>query len=186
MEHRPYSMTSTFYWIEGFIWISSSLWFLFFLHFFFFFYHLWQKIACERNCTWLLWWTHQESWETWLAGLQIVLAVVTHNRPLWGRGLFLCGALFLTALVTSISHFCLGTAVFCFLPITLLELKKKNRRNTVSQRLLWLELLSGILKSRQWRSKLELEKFQNKKGFFIGEASKLLGWCFLSLLKCHV
>lgn len=94
--------------------------------------------------------------------LQIVLAMVAYNRLLWSGCLFLCGALCLTALATSISHFCLGTAVFCFLPITLLELKKKNHRNIVSQRLLWLELLSGILKSRQWGSKLKLEKFKKQ------------------------
>lgn len=42
-----------------------------------------------------------------------------HSLSLWG--------LFLRALATSISHFCLGTVVFSFLPITLLVLKyKKN------------------------------------------------------------
>lgn len=62
------------------------------------------------------------------ARLQIVLVRVTYNRLLWGSGLLLCGALFLTALATSISHFCLGPVVFCFLPITLLELKKKSQK----------------------------------------------------------
>ena len=74
--------------------------------------------------------------ENLVASLQTVVATVTYNGLLWCSGLFLCGAFFLPALAPSISHFCLGSVVFCFLPITLLELKKKNHRNIVSQRLL--------------------------------------------------
>lgn len=59
------------------------------------------------------------------ASLQTVVATVTYNGLLCCRGLFLCGAFFLPAVAPSISHFCLGPVVFCFLPITLLELRKK-------------------------------------------------------------
>lgn len=116
--------------------------------------------------------------ENLVTGLQTVLAAVAYNRLVWCGALFFCGALFLPALATSISHFCSGLVVFCFLPITLLELKKKKSQKYSFTKTAVISVT--VWKSRQGRSNFKkLEKFKNNDYFFIREASKLLGAWFL-------
>lgn len=79
-----------------------------------------------------------------VTGLHTVLAAVTYSRPRWCSARALCGAFhFFQCLCYQRQSLLFGPCGFCFLPITLLELKKKNHRNTVSQRLLWSVLPSG-------------------------------------------
>lgn len=88
--------------------------------------------------------------ENLVTGFQTVVATVTYNRLVCCSALFFCGALFLPALATSISHFCSGLVVFCFLPITLLELKKKKSQKYSFTKTSVISVT--IWKSRQGRS----------------------------------
>lgn len=85
--------------------------------------------------------------ESRVASLQRVRGTVPQSRLLWSGGPCFRASIYYSTL--SAPQCCVGTAVFCFLSITLLEFKRKITEIQFHKDLSDLELLSGILESRQ-------------------------------------